>query len=86
MTGMGISPVISMLTKKYAQLLGEFEFAERQVEDAFGLDAIIAATERIDQRKREIEEKLEALETVIWLFDAEWDPARVKPNYPAIGT
>jgi hypothetical protein len=33
-------------------------------------------------RKKEISEKLEAIETVIWMFDAEWDPARVRPNYP----
>lgn len=76
--------VISALTKKYRNLLGEFEFAERQVGDAFGLKAIIAATERADQRKRQIEEQLEALETVIWLFDPDWDPAVVRPNYPRV--
>jgi len=79
---MAVSHVISALTKKYSKLLGEFEFAERQVGDAFGLKAIIAATERSDRRKREIEEQLEALETVIWLFDPEWDPALAEPNYP----
>jgi hypothetical protein len=70
------SHVISLLSKKYAKLLGEFEFAEREVGDAFGLQAIIAATERSDQRKRQIEEQLQAIETVIWLFDPDWDPAR----------
>ena len=76
------SIVISMLSKKYAKLLGEFEFAERAVEDAIGLDAIIEATNRCDANKKEISEKLAAIETVIWLFDANWDPAAVRPNYP----
>lgn len=73
MTG---SHVVSLLSKKYAKLLGEHEFAERLTEDAIGLDAIIEATNRCDERKREIDEKLAAIETVIWLFDTEWDPPR----------
>lgn len=79
---MGISPVISMLTKKYASLLGEFEFAERAVEDAIGLDAIIEATNQIDKRKKAINDLLVAIEMVIELFDPDWDPAAVRPKYP----
>lgn len=79
---MASTNLVKTLTRKYAQLSGEYEFAERMVEDASGLDAIIAATERSDQRKKEIDEKLEAIETVIWLFDPEWDPAAVRPKYP----
>jgi hypothetical protein len=83
---MGVSPVISMLTKKYAHLLGEFEVAERAVEDAHGLDAIIEATNQVDKRKQEINNILAAIETVIELFDPDWDPARVRPNYPRKST
>jgi hypothetical protein len=74
--------VISILTKKYAQLRGEWEFAERTVEDAIGLKEIIAATQRSDERKRTIEDQLAAIETVIWLFDEKWDPAAVRPLTP----
>lgn len=79
MTGTNL---VKTLTTKYAKLLGEYEFAERTVEDAVGLDAIIEATNRCDARKAEIVEKLEAIETVIWMFDEGWDPAIVRPNYP----
>jgi DNA-binding XRE family transcriptional regulator len=75
MTG---SHVVSLLTTKYAKLLGEYEFAERMTEDAIGLAAIIEATNRCDARKKEIDEKLAAIETVIWLFDTNWNPATVK--------
>jgi hypothetical protein len=79
MTGTNL---IKTLTTKYAKLLGEHEFADRMTEDAIGLEAIIEATNRCDARKKDIEQKLAAVETVIWMFDAEWDPARVRPNYP----
>src|SRR6202012_3015255 len=46
------------------------------------LDAIIEATHQCDKRKKDIDNKLEAIETVIWMFDAEWNPATVRPNYP----
>jgi len=39
------------------------------VEEAIGLDAIIESTNRCDARKNEIKKTLEAIETVIWLFD-----------------
>ncbi|MEJ0025500.1 MAG: hypothetical protein WDN01_05680 [Rhizomicrobium sp.] len=74
--------VVSILSKKYAKLLGEYEFAERLTEDAVGLDAIIEATNRCDLRKKDLDEKLSAIETVIWLFDPDWDPAKVRPTYP----
>jgi len=74
--------LIKTLTRKHAQLQGEYEFAERMVEDAYGLDAITEATNRCDQRKTEINELLAAIETVIWLYDPDWDPAKVRPNYP----
>ncbi len=80
--GRTLQAVIFALVKKYAKLLGEYEFAERMTEDAVGLDAIIEATNRCDVRKKEITEMLSAIETVIWMFDEDWDPAAVRPNYP----
>lgn len=74
--------LVKTLTRTYAKLQGEYEFAERMVEDAIGLDAIIEASDRCDARKEEIEKTLEAIETVIWLFDPDWNPATVRPNYP----
>jgi hypothetical protein len=74
--------LVKTLTAKYAKLLGEYEFAERMVEDAIGLDAIIEASNRCDARKEEIGKTLEAIETVIWLFEPDWNPAAVRPNYP----
>lgn len=74
--------LVKTLTTKYAKLLGEHEFAERLTEDAIGLDAIIEATNRCDARKKDIDEKLAAIETVIWLFDPDWNPATIRPNYP----
>ena len=71
-----------MLERKYAHLLGDLAAVERQIEDIVGLPAIIAATDLIDRRKAEINEKLEAIETVIWLFDESWDPANVTPIPP----
>jgi hypothetical protein len=79
MTGTNL---VKTLTTKYAKLLGEYEFAERMTEDAVGMAAIMEATNRCDTRKKEITEKLEAIETVIWMYDADWDPAKVRPNYP----
>jgi hypothetical protein len=71
--------VIHALERKYARLLGEYEVAEQEVEPVVGLSAIIAATEQIDRRKKEINEKLINLEESIWLFDPQWDPARITP-------
>jgi hypothetical protein len=76
---MGTSPVISALERKYAYLLGEFETVERLVEGAEGVEAVREATARCDARKEEINELLGSLETVIWLFEPNWDPASVKP-------
>jgi len=76
---MGTSPVISALERKYAYLLGEFEAVERLVEDAEGVEAVREATARCDARKEEISELLGSLETVIWLFKPDWDPASIKP-------
>jgi hypothetical protein len=81
LTAMGVPQVITTLTKKYARLLGDYEIAEQEIEPVVGLDAILAATARIDQRKAEITETLAALEIVIWLFDPNWDPARVNPRH-----
>lgn len=74
--------LVKTLTREYAKLQGEYEFAERMVEDAVGLDAITEASNRCDARKKEIEKTLEAIEIVIWLFDPDWNPAAVRPNYP----
>jgi hypothetical protein len=74
--------VVSLLTKQYAKLLGELEFADRPVMDTDGLAAFDEAVYRAASQKREIEEKLAAIETVIWMFDADWDPSAIRPNYP----
>ena len=74
--------LVKTLTRKYAQLVGEYEFAERPSEDAIGLDSIIEATIHCDAHKKEINDKLAAIETVIWMFDPSWNPATVRPNYP----
>jgi hypothetical protein len=74
--------VVGLLAKKYARLKGELEVVERTIEEAIGLSAIIEATKRIDQRKLEINEALEHLEEVIWLFNVGWNPAAVEPIYP----
>lgn len=76
MTG---SHVVSLLSKKYAKLAGEYELADRMTEDAVGLSAIIAATEQSDRRKKELMEQLEAIEVVIWMYDPEWNPAAIRP-------
>ncbi|EJL32219.1 hypothetical protein PMI01_02599 [Caulobacter sp. AP07] len=82
MAGTGYKIAIAALADKYARLNGELEVVERVAEDAVGLSAILEATARIDQRKREINEALEHIEAVIWLFDADWNPAAVAPIYP----
>jgi len=74
--------LVKTLSKKYAQLLGEYESASQNVEDAIGVSAIIEATQNADLRKKDLLEKLEAIETVIWLFDDSWDPATVRPKSP----
>jgi hypothetical protein len=74
--------IISMLSKKYAQLLGEQEFAYRTVEDANGLKEIVAATQRADERKRQIDDILASIETVVWLYDPKWDPSGLRPLAP----
>jgi len=76
------SHVVSLLTKKYAQLLGEQEFVYRRVEDATGLKEIVAVTQRADDRKREIDDILVAIETVVWLYDPKWDPSGLRPLTP----
>lgn len=74
--------IVTMLSKKYARLLGEQEFVYRKVEDAMGVKAIVAATQRGDQRKREIDDILAAIETVVWLYDPKWDPSGLRPLTP----
>lgn len=74
--------IVTMLSKKYAQLLGEQEFVYRRVEDATGLKEITAATQRADERKREIDDILAAIETVVWLYDPKWDPSGLRPLTP----
>ena len=74
--------LVKTLTRTYAKLVGEYEFAERMVESAIGVDAIMEAGDRCEARKKEIDKTLEAIEIVIWLFDPKWDPAKVRPNYP----
>ena len=74
--------IVTMLSKKYAQLLGEQEFAYRTVEDANGLKEIVAATQRADERKRQIDDTLAAIETVVWLYDPKWDPSGLRPLTP----
>lgn len=61
---------------------GEFETAEQEAEHAIGLAEIAAAHSKIDKRKRDLEANMVALEHVIWLFDARWDPSTVNPLYP----
>jgi hypothetical protein len=75
--------LIYTLTTLYAKLLGELEFADRSVMDTgVGLAAFDEAILQVGCRKREINEKLAAIETVIWMFDADWDPSAIRPNYP----
>lgn len=74
--------IVSALGRKYAQMRGEFEVAEQEIEHVHGLNEITEATLRVDRRKRELEENMASLEAVIWLFDAKWDPSIVDPLYP----
>lgn len=75
--------LIKTLTTVYAKLLGELEFADRAVMDTgTGLAAFDEAIFQAGHRKREINEKLAAIETVIWMFDADWDPSGIRPNFP----
>lgn len=74
--------VVKTLTKKYAQLRGEYDHAEMDAETAFGLEAIDAVTARILKRKKVIHEQLDAIEKVIHIYDPRWDFATVKPIRP----
>lgn len=75
--------LVKTLTTTYAKLLGELEFADRTVMDtADGLAAFDEAVYQAGLRKRDIEEKLAAIETVVWMFDPDWDPAAIRPNFP----
>jgi hypothetical protein len=51
-----------------------------EVEQTVGLTALNAAMERIDLRKKEIDGILEAIETVVWLFESGSDSATVQPR------
>ena len=81
--GMPGTALIKTLSAKYAKLLGELEFADRSVMDTGGgLAAFDEAIFHVGRQKREIEEKLAAIETVIWLYDPDWDPSRVQSIRP----
>jgi hypothetical protein len=79
-----VPTVVKTLTRKYAHLRGEYDYAEREIEDVFGLDAIDTATARILKRKKEIHHQLDAVETVIHIFDPTWDFTRVRPIRPQV--
>jgi len=74
--------LVKTLTTTYAKLLGELEFADRTVMDTDGLAAFDDAVYQVGIRKKEIEEKLAAIETVVWMFDPDWDPSGIRANYP----
>jgi len=74
--------VVKTLQTKYAHLRGEYEHADRDIEDVYGLDAMDAAAARILKRKKEIHRQLDAIEIVIHIFDPAWDFASVKPIKP----
>jgi hypothetical protein len=74
--------VVTILTKKYAHLRGEYDYAERDAEPAMGIEAIDAVTAHILKRKKVIHRQLEAIEIVLHLFDPTWDFAKVKPIRP----
>jgi hypothetical protein len=62
---MAVSIVVSILTKNYAKPLGEFEFAERLVKDAVGLDAIVPRPiAQIIGKKRILEQYLPTIGTL----------------------
>lgn len=77
------SHVVSLLTKQYARLLGELEFADRSIMDTgAGLAAFDEAIYAVAALKKEIGEKLAAIEVVIWMYDENWDPSAIRPNFP----
>ena len=84
MPGTGL---LNALTDKYAKLLGELEFADRSVMDAGqGLAAFDEAVYQVARVKKDLEEKLAAIETVIWMFNPDWDPSGIRPHYPRKST
>lgn len=75
--------LVKTLTTKYAKLLGELEFADRSIMDTgAGLAAFDEAIYQVAREKKEIEEKIAAIETVIWMYDENWDPSAIRPNFP----
>ena len=77
---MGNFVVLRALERKYQLLLSEWETAHINIGNPIGLDAILEAADRSEVRKQEIDDVLAALETVIWLFEPEWDPSTIIPK------
>lgn len=76
------SPVINALTRKYAELLGQFVTVDRRMEDVVGLDNYDEELAFVDRTKLRLRAKLSAIYHVALLFDPTWDPKVVKPKKP----
>lgn len=73
--------VVNALERRYALILGLHDTIERECEPLSGA-ALMEAQDRIESEKILMRRTLDAIATVGWEFDPDWQPSRVKPIYP----